>query len=451
MGPGPVAALGYYARDHADVALLHTAAKQDVTISAVIPGVTILAMAPQHICEVSCGSANALAALQQALTAYRQVLADAPADWPIGWVVQFSYDLAYGFENIGKKAGDDLRWPLVRAVLYKRYAIYDHAGKSWVLLALAPENADEWAREFEAISGITYEHSPQSNSEPVVIASPSRPAYEAGVRRILEYIAAGDIYQANLTHRWGARTSENPWEIYGRLAEGNPAEFAAYMQWQNSAGRKFAVASASPELFLRRDGDVLSTRPMKGTRKRGADAVADLAEKNDLLHSEKDKAELAMIVDLLRNDLGRVSEFGSVKVTRPRTLEAHPAVWQTTATVESRVRGDLRDDWAALLAAIIPGGSITGAPKIRACQIIDELEPHRRGLYCGHIGMINPVTRACVLSIVIRTILMTREAQAAAWEATISAGAGIVADSDPSAEYEETCVKAAAMLRAIGR
>lgn len=435
VGPSPSAVVHYYAARHTDVALLHTAAGI---------GRIVFAMKPLRIYESF--SSDALSDLQNTFQEHLSSLINAPE---IGWVIQLSYDLAYHLENIGSHAQDDMRWPLVRATLYQRYAFYDLVTGKWSLYSLDDQDdLEQWAAELASISYNINEHIKISRSN-VMIAPPSREAYETGVWRILKYIGSGDIYQANLTHRWQARTSDDPATIYGRLMRNNPAEFAAFLQWTDADHRRWAVVSASPELFLRRSGRYLETRPMKGTRPRGVNADDDEVQKNDLLTSEKDKAELAMIVDLLRNDLGRVSEFGSVKVTQPRTLEQHPTVWQTTATVESQLRGDLLDDWAALLGAIIPGGSITGAPKIRACQIIDELEPTRRGLYCGHIGMINPASGSAVLSIAIRTILMKRDMSNAKWDTYLSAGAGIVADSDPSAEYEETCVKAAALLRVI--
>lgn len=454
VGPSPAAVVHHYASRQADIALLHTAAERGRTVFAMHPIHTYEALAVDPSDPPASGSCAALRGFQAALTEHLELLPELP---DIGWIVQLSYDLAYHLECItgsdlvrrhaGAHAQDDLRWPLIRATLYGRYAVHDAVTGNWSLYALSDsDDPDAWAREIAAIAPDVQTECSFGKAE---IIPPSQQDFEAGVGRVLQYIATGDIYQANLTHRWQARNISNPEQIYARLAQHNPAEFAAYLQWRGIDGSRSAVVSASPELFLRRNKDLLETRPMKGTRPRGKNREQDEVLRQDLLHSEKDKAELAMIVDLLRNDLGRVSEFGTVKVSRPRTMEMHPTVWHTTATVESVIRADLRDNWAALLAAVIPGGSITGAPKIRACQIIDELEPHRRGLYCGNIGIINPAAHSASLSIAIRTILMQRPAKSDEWTAHISAGAGIVSDSVPGDEYAETCAKAAALLRSL--
>ncbi|MCK4602830.1 MAG: anthranilate synthase component I family protein, partial [Phycisphaerae bacterium] len=204
--------------------------------------------------------------------------------------------------------------------------------------------------------------------------------------------------------------------------------------------RHCAVVSSSPELFLRLRGDRVITRPIKGTRPRVGSPEADEAAKADLLASPKDNAELAMIIDLLRNDLGRVCSFGSVRVTEPCRLETHPTVFHLVGTVEGRLRDGVGP--AELLRATFPGGSITGAPKIRAMEIIDELEPSARGVYTGCIGHVG-ADGACEWNIAIRTIVCD------GGEAYVQVGGGIVADSSPDGEYDETLDKARAMLEAI--
>jgi anthranilate/para-aminobenzoate synthase component I len=271
----------------------------------------------------------------------------------------------------------------------------------------------------------------------------SADAYRAKVERVKEYIAAGDIYQANLAQRWAVETSDSAEEIYRRLCRLSPAPYAGFSRFVSGDGVERAVMSASPELFLNVGEGRVITRPIKGTRRRDVDDTArDEALRAELVASEKDKAELAMIVDLMRNDLGRVSEYGSVCVEAAREVEKHPTVWHTVATVSSRLKAGA--GLADLLRAVCPGGSITGAPKIRAMQIIEELEGFRRGLYCGNIGAIGAEARTLTLNIAIRTILMQEGM------ARVFAGGGIVADSDAQAEYDETLVKAAAMLRALG-
>jgi para-aminobenzoate synthetase component 1 len=260
-------------------------------------------------------------------------------------------------------------------------------------------------------------------------------AYRAAVARCVEYIAAGDIFQVNLSQRFSRAVTAGPMTIYRQLRRRNPAWYAGYL-----AAGPWAVLSSSPELFLRvRDGRV-TTRPIKGTRPRTGDAAVDAVAAAELQASAKDNAELAMIIDLMRNDLGRVCRYGSVRVTQPRVLEAHPTVFHLVGTVE----GDLHEryDRVDLLRATFPGGSITGAPKIRAMEIIDELEPVARGVYTGslcHFG----VDGSAELSIAIRT---------AVWDAGtvhVQAGGGIVADSTPDGEYRETLDKARAVLEAV--
>lgn len=267
-----------------------------------------------------------------------------------------------------------------------------------------------------------------------------RDAYLAACRRVIDYIAAGDVFQANLTHRLTCGLSAPPSVVYDRLLARAPAAYAALLDFGD-----FALVCNSPELFLRvtprPDGTRrVVTRPIKGTRPNAPGLTAAMTA--ELLASEKDAAELHMIVDLERSDLGRVCEPGTVRVTQPRTAESHPTVVHGVATVEGTLRpGVTLPD---LLAATFPGGSITGAPKVRAMQIIDELEPTRRGPYCGAIGRIDPASGAIELNIAIRTIVCKDGL------AHLGVGGGIVADSDPAAEYEETWTKARAMLDALG-
>jgi para-aminobenzoate synthetase component 1 len=271
---------------------------------------------------------------------------------------------------------------------------------------------------------------------PNVTSNFDRLGYEAAVGRIVEHIRAGDVYQVNLSQRLIAPFAGSPLELYGRLRERNPAPFAGYFDLG-----EFAIASASPERFLRltASGDV-ETRPIKGTRPRGPTPVEDEANRRSLLASAKDRAENVMIVDLLRNDLGRVCEYGSVRVNKLCELESY----RTVHHLVSEVVGRLRSDKTAfdLLRAAFPGGSVTGAPKVRAMEIIAELEPTARGPYCGSLGYIG-FDGSMDTNILIRTMTVGR-----GW-AQFPVGGGIVADSDPAAEYEETLHKAAGLLRAL--
>ena len=271
-----------------------------------------------------------------------------------------------------------------------------------------------------------------------VTSSFTRDGYEATVEGALAYIRAGDIYQVNLSQRFAVPCTDDPFDVYLRLRSESPAPFAAFINYPD-----FSVLSSSPERFLhyRPEDRRIETRPIKGTRPRGRDEVSDRALARELLQSEKDRAENIMIVDLLRNDLGRIAQIGSVNVTDLLELETFAGVHHLVSTIEARLRPDR--DVVDLLRAAFPGGSITGAPKIRAMQIIDELEPVSRGVYTGAIGFMR-MSGEMDLNIAIRTIVMKDGT------ASFSVGGGIVADSDPAMEYDETLHKAAGMIRALG-
>jgi para-aminobenzoate synthetase component I len=276
-------------------------------------------------------------------------------------------------------------------------------------------------------------------AEPVLGAPISsnlpRAIFLAAVERVQRYIRAGDIYQVNLSQRLAAAWPASGWELFTRLLAVSPAPFAAYLDCGD-----FQLASSSPEQFLRMSGSHIATRPIKGTRPRSADATRDAQLAYELQTSPKELAELVMITDLLRNDLGRVCEFGSVQVPELAHLERFAQVQHLVSTVEGRLRNDVTH--FAALASAFPGGSITGAPKFRAMEIIDELEPLARGPYCGSLGYLG-FNRESQLNISIRTAI---HKDATAY---FHVGAGIVADSIPEAEYEETLAKAAGFLRAL--
>jgi len=264
----------------------------------------------------------------------------------------------------------------------------------------------------------------------------TRDEYLQRVVQVKEYIAAGDVYQVNLSQRFAIETEDDPYAIYQRLRSLSPAPFGAFL---DVGGHK--ILSSSPELFLRaaRNGKLV-TRPIKGTRRRGKTTVDDQRLAAELLASEKDHAELLMIVDLERNDLGRVCQFGSIQVDERYRIETHPTVFHLVATIS----GDLAEgkDLFDCLRSMLPGGSITGAPKIRAMEIIDELETCRRDVYTGSLGYLG-FDGACDLNIAIRTIIHQGSC------ACYHVGGGIVADSDPEAEYEETLTKGRAMRAAL--
>jgi para-aminobenzoate synthetase component 1 len=265
----------------------------------------------------------------------------------------------------------------------------------------------------------------------------SRARFIAAVEQAQRYIRAGDIYQVNLAQRLAAPAPCAPWAFYQRLAAVSPAPFSAFLD-----GGEFHLASSSPEMFLRLSGAQITTRPIKGTRPRSGDPTRDAQFTYELQTSPKEMAELVMITDLLRNDLGRVCEYGSVQVPELVRLERYPQVQHLVSTVEGRLRPGVTH--LAALAKCFPGGSITGAPKIRAMEIIDELEPVTRGPYTGCLGYLG-FNRESQLSILIRTAVCLGDS------IYFHVGAGIVADSAPVAEYEETLAKAAGFLAALGR
>lgn len=265
-----------------------------------------------------------------------------------------------------------------------------------------------------------------------------RETFLNGVRRIHEWIAAGDIYQVNLTQAFAAEvTGDDLFGLYETLRECSPAPLAAYLSLARTE-----ILSSSPETFLRMSGRGIETRPIKGTRPRFADADEDRRSAYELQTSPKEISELVMITDLLRNDLGQVCEFGSVEVTEMLQLETLGQVHHLVSTVNGNLRGDISH--ADALAACFPGGSITGAPKKRAMEIIRELETEPRGIYCGAIGYLGYHGES-QFNIAIRTLVRRGE------ELTYHVGAGIVADSDPEKEYEETLHKAAGIRMAVGR
>jgi aminodeoxychorismate synthase component I len=262
----------------------------------------------------------------------------------------------------------------------------------------------------------------------------SREQFVQAVRRALAYIRRGDVYQVNLSQRWSRAFNGDPWDLFASLTAISPAPFSAYQRWED-----LAVISTSPEQFLRISGQAITSRPIKGTRPRSRDPDEDARLAYELQSSEKERAELVMITDLLRNDLGRVCEFGSVQVPELLRLERFSHVQHLVSTVSGRLRAGVSHLEA--LAACFPGGSITGAPKVRAMQIIDELEPVARGPYTGCLGYLG-FNRESQLSILIRSAFIR------GGQVHYHAGAGIVADSDPGSEHEETLLKARAFFQA---
>jgi len=263
-----------------------------------------------------------------------------------------------------------------------------------------------------------------------------RPQFESGVETLLEHIRAGDLFQGVLSQRFEADFDGDPFDLYRVLRETNPSPYMYFLK----LGPDHAVLGSSPEVLVSLEGTRALTRPLAGTRPRGESPERDAAHARELLADPKERAEHVMLVDLARNDLGRVCEYGSVQVTRQFEIERHARVMHIVSEVEGRLRAE--HDALDLLRATFPAGTVTGAPKIRAMEIIDALEPVRRGLYGGAIGYLDPAGRMD-LCLAIRTLVVHRG------RALLQAGAGVVADSDPAREYEETRHKASALVRAL--
>jgi para-aminobenzoate synthetase component 1 len=346
------------------------------------------------------------------------------------------YEFGAGLEQVPAAGVDDLIIPDVCMGLYDSVFSWDHdSGRAW-LVSRTDERMKFFLAKVEAIRTAAVARKPKSGERSQISSSLSRVAYVQAIQRIREYITAGDIFQANFAQRFRAYFDGDPWQLYLALRERNPAPFASFFH----AG-DVTVVSASPERFVRVDSNrSAETRPIKGTRPRMPSITEDSRVRQELSSSEKDNAEHVMIVDVLRNDLSRVCKTGSVQVTSLAEPEAHPTVHHLVSTI----KGDLRTDCDAidLLLGSLPGGSITGAPKIRAMQIIAELEPVRRDVYCGCMLYLTP-SGEMDSSIVIRTFLVRDQT------VFFSAGGGIVADSDPDMEFEETLHKAAALFAAL--
>jgi para-aminobenzoate synthetase component 1 len=391
-------------------------------------------------------TADPLEALRQVHATWRLDPRSLPPDAPpfLGGAVGYlSYDLGRQLEALPAIAQDDLNLPDLRMAWYDVvFAFRD--GKGWLIssgLPHAPESREREAlrRLEETLAWLEAEAPPLVPFEATGSwrSTFTREQYEAAIAHVQAHIAAGDIYQANLSQRFEIPVTGDPADLYLRLRDANPAPFGAFLRYPD-----LTLVSASPERFLQlRDGRV-ETLPIKGTRPRGQTPSEDRRLAQELENSQKDRAEHLMIVDLERNDLGRVCEIGSVRVPERFRLEAHPTVWHLVSTVAGTLKDGL--DAVDLLRASFPGGSITGAPKLRSMEILEGLEPMRRGPYTGSIGYWG-LDGSLDLSIVIRTALVKDG------RAYVQVGGGIVADSDAASEYQETLDKAAALMRAIGQ
>ncbi|WP_043530511.1 aminodeoxychorismate synthase component I [Litchfieldella xinjiangensis] len=370
---------------------------------------------------------------QQALLERLDTQAPDNCDLPFigGLIGYWSYEMAHCLERIGNQAPAAADLPWSRVGLYDWALIQDHERQITRLVA-TPSRRDQvmaWLAK------------PAPEPAAFTLTGPfeaelDRHGYGERFRAVQRYIHAGDCYQINLAQRFSASYEGNLWQAYLQLRQATPTPFAGYMSWSGKA-----ILSLSPERFLEARNGHVETRPIKGTRPRSSDPSQDRELAHDLVRSTKDRAENVMIVDLLRNDLGRVCRPGSVHVPQLCELESYANVHHLVSVV----RGELEAQQTPLdlLAAAFPGGSITGAPKVRAMQIIDELEPSQRSVYCGSLGYIDRRGHMDT-SIAIRTAVADRG------KMHLWGGGGLVADSDEEAEYQETLAKIRHLMQALG-
>jgi para-aminobenzoate synthetase component 1 len=383
------------------------------------------------------------------LMARYELLDEVDLPFPLGGCFGFwGYDLKNFVEpKLSRRAVNDLELPDCHVGFHDSLVVFDHRlSKAWIVSTglesdgsrdpgKAQRRREWWQRRMARDPGAGAPSRREIRPPTMVASNLSRAEFIGKVECAQRYIRAGDIYQVNLSQRLAASAPCAAWEFHQRLAGVSPAPFSSFLDCGD-----LQLASSSPEMFLRLSGAHVMTRPIKGTRPRSTDPARDAQLTHELRSSNKEMAELVMITDLLRNDLGRVCEYGSVQVPELVRLERYPQVQHLVSTVEGRLRPDVTHFDA--FAKCFPGGSITGAPKFRAMEIIDELEPVTRGPYTGCLGYLG-FNRESQLNILIRTAVCKGES------IYFHAGAGIVADSVPEAEYEETLAKARGFFAAL--
>ena len=422
-----------------------------------VEGQSIFAAEPVEVFEFSLHQSTPFEKLRNVLSKYQLTKkkgSDTFSGFSCGWIGYFGYELGQFIEKLPAVAVDDLGFPVIRLGFYDKAILYDHPTGQFTLRALECEGQSETAAEkFAVLNGwldeagsVSVPALANANIESIaadtVASNMTKAMYLEAIAKIKHYIIEGDTYQINLSQRFEKPFSARPVDVFHWQNRFNPSPFAAYLAWDDRA-----VVSASPELFLEVAGQTITTKPIKGTRPRNP-LLPDQSPENakhfhDLVMSEKEQAELAMIVDLERNDLARMCLPGTRGVSCGRQIEAFPTVYHAVATVRGQLAlppGPQRI--VEILKASFPGGSITGAPKIRSMEIIDELEPTARGVYTGSVGWIGLNFDLC-WNIAIRTVLISGQ------KAYIQAGGGIVADSDSHAEWDETLTKALALLAGI--
>ena len=368
-----------------------------------------------------------------------------PLPFTAGGIGYFSYDLKNTIEHLPQQTKDDLLLPDIYFVLYRTLLIWDNLNPGEFYISVLDIKSNSYKKPVEIIKEIkktiksssldTLPKPKRKGHRPLLKSNFTKNSYIKSVKKVIDYIRAGDIYQACLSQRFKTECSVTPYELYRNLNKINPSPFGAYLNFEEAQ-----IISSSPELFLRMRNNTIETRPMKGTRKRGKNITEDRKLKTILLKSKKDAAELAMIVDVERNDFGKVCIPGSIKVAEHRRIETYPTVFQTISIINGLLGKTINP--VDIIKASFPGGSISGCPKIRAMEIIGELEPTQRHVYTGSIGYIS-FHDTMDLNIAIRTMIMKGK------DVYFQAGGGIVSDSDPETEYTETIIKAKALVESL--
>jgi para-aminobenzoate synthetase component 1 len=419
--------LGHYSFIGGDPFLVFSSKDEDITVKT--------RSEEQHF------RGDAFDELQKLLQNYKR---DYPSKFPFlgGAVGYLGYDLCHRIEALPRTAVDDVQIPDCHLGFYDGIIIIDHQSDKTYVAALGIEEAPEAIvgrirKKLEQNQKVSLRSDFEIDEDKQFVGNFTKQEYMQALDAVHEYIRAGDIYQTNLTQRFECELRITPLELYSELRRINPAPFASYLDFGEGQ-----IVCSSPERFIQIKGRQIETRPIKGTMPRGKTPEEDAQNRATLVNSAKDKAELLMIVDLERNDLGRVSKTGTVKVPELYKLETYETVFHLVSTVTSELKDDV--DAIDVIRASFPGGSITGAPKIRAMEVIDELEPTQRNIYTGSIGYIG-FNGDLDLNIVIRTILCKNE------KAYFQVGGGIVWDSQNQAEYEETFDKGRALMEALKR
>src|SRR5580658_5015067 len=421
----------------------------------------------EHGAKVERRTGDVFAIIKELLQQHRPAAMEGLPPFTAGAVGYCAYDIVRRLENIGEQASDDLDVPDCVLMFFDRVLAFDHLRHQIHIVASADVKRDTpkvaYERAVKDIARIEKQlaagwkpahwRKAATKSKLTVRARTAKPRFLKSVERAKEYIAAGDIFQVVLSQRWEFEPGVAPFDLYRALRTVNPSPYMFFLRFggervdgkkkrskKGSGASAMHILGSSPEMLVRVGGSKLEYRPIAGTHPRGKDEAADAALEKKMRGDEKERAEHVMLVDLGRNDLGRVSEYGSVKVRDLMYVERYSHVMHLVSALEGRLRPEL--DAVDAFAACFPAGTLSGAPKVRAMQIIEELEPTRRGVYGGAV-LYADFAGNLDSCIIIRTLLMQGK------QAYLQAGAGIVADSNPASEFQESMNKAQAVLRAV--